>query len=165
MPLRSYRSKVLFLYLNRETGEPVFPVEERAVPASNLPGEQAWPTQPFPTKPKPYARQLISEEDLTNYSPADHDAIVKQFKSMRYEGIYTPPDLKKTLMIPGTRGGSNWGGAAYDPATNFLYIRSSDAPDIQTIIKEDPQVVAGMPLIDQGRRLIRDILRVMSRGE
>ena len=147
-------SKQGFVFvLNRETGEPVFPVEERAVPASNLPGEQSWPTQPFPTKPKPYARQLITEEDLTNYSTADHDAIVKQFKSMRYEGIYTPPDLKKTLMIPGTRGGSNWGGAAYDPATNFLYIRSSDAPDIQTIIKEDPQVVAGMPLIDQGRRL------------
>ena len=147
-------SKQGFVFvLNRETGEPLFPVEERAVPASNLPGEQSWPTQPFPTKPKPYARQLITEEDLTNYSTADHDAIVKQFKSMRYEGIYTPPDLKKTLMIPGTRGGSNWGGAAYDPATNFLYIRSSDAPDIQTIIKEDPQVVAGMPLIDQGRRL------------
>jgi len=147
-------SKQGFVFvLNRETGEPVFPVEERAVPASNLPGEQSWPTQPFPTKPKAYARQRITEDDLTNYSTDDHDAIVKQFKSMRYEGIYTPPDLKKTLMIPGTRGGSNWGGAAYDPATNFLYIRSSDAPDIQTIIKEDPKVVAGMPLIDQGRRL------------
>ena len=61
-----------FLFvLDRETGEPIFPVEERAVPESNLPGEQAWPTQPFPLKPKPYARQLITENDLTNYSAAD----------------------------------------------------------------------------------------------
>ena len=139
--------------LDRESGEPLFPVEERAVPASNLPGEQAWPTQPFPVKPKPYARQLITENDLTNYSPADHDTLVKQFKSMRYEGIYTPPDLKKTLMIPGTRGGTNWGGGAFDASTNMLYIRSSDAPDIQTIIKEDPRVIAGMPIIDQGRSM------------
>src|SRR5688572_30460059 len=72
---------------------------------------------------------------------------------MRYEGLYTPPDLKGTLMFPGTRGGSNWGGAAYEPATNTLYIRSSEAPDVQTIIKEDPNVVAGLPLIDQGRRM------------
>jgi len=139
--------------LDRNTGEPIFPVEERAVPASNLPGEEAWPTQPFPTKPKPYVRQLITEDDLTNFSPADHDSILKKFRSMRYEGIYTPPDLKGTLMIPGTRGGSNWGGAAYDPATHTLFIRGTDAPDIQTIIKEDPQVVANLPLIDQGRRM------------
>ncbi len=72
---------------------------------------------------------------------------------MRYEGLYTPPDLKRTLMIPGTRGGSNWGGAAYDPATSMLYIRSLDAPDIQTIIKLDPQEAAGLPIKDQGRSL------------
>ena len=71
---------------------------------------------------------------------------------MRYEGLYTPPDLKGTLMFPGTRGGTNWGGAAFDPATKVLYIRSTNAPDIQTIIRQDPKVVAGMPLVDQGRR-------------
>ncbi len=139
--------------LDRETGEPLFPVEERPVPASNLPGEEAWPTQPFPLIPKPYARQMVTEDDLTHYSDADHDSIVQQFRSMRYEGLYTPPDLKRTLMIPGTRGGSNWGGAAYDPATSILYIRGTDAPDIQTIIKEEAQVVAGLPIIDQGRRM------------
>jgi quinoprotein glucose dehydrogenase len=139
--------------LNRETGESLFPVEERPFPASNLPGEQAWPTQPIPVKPKPYARQMITENDLTDYSDSGHAAIVKKFRSMRYEGLYTPPDLKGTLMFPGTRGGSNWGGAAFDPATNTLYIRSSEAPEIQTIIKEDPNKIAGLPLIDQGRRL------------
>lgn len=146
-------SKQGFVYiLDRETGKPIFPIEERPVPSSNLPGENAWPTQPFPTKPKAYARQLITENDLTNYSSADHDAVLKKFRSMRYEGLYTPPDLKGTLMFPGTRGGTNWGGGAFDPATNMLYIRSSNAPDIQTIIRQDPKIVEGMPIIDQGRR-------------
>ncbi len=143
-----------FLFvLDRETGAPLFPVEERAVPTSNLPGEEAWPTQPFPQVPEPYARQLITEADLTHYSEADHDSILQEFRSMRYQGLYTPPDLKRTLMIPGTRGGSNWGGTAYDPATTMLYIRSLDAPDIQTIVKVDPQEAAGLPIKDQGRRL------------
>jgi quinoprotein glucose dehydrogenase len=146
-------SKQGFVFiLNRETGEPLFPIEERPVPASNLPGEQAWPTQPFPVKPKAYARQSITEDDLTNNSPADHDSILKRFRSMRYEGLYTPPDLKGTLMVPGTRGGTNWGGGAFDPATKMLYIRSSNAPEIQTIIRQDPKIVVGMPLVDQGRR-------------
>jgi len=123
--------------LNRENGESLFPIEERKVPASYLPGEEAWPTQPFPVKPKPFARQWITEADLTNYSAADHDSIVKKFRSMRYEGLYTPPDLKGTLQLPGTRGGGEWGGAAFDPATNFLYIKSNDAPDIITIVKGD----------------------------
>lgn len=122
---------------NRETGEPLFPIEERKVPASNLPGEQASPTQPFPVRPKPFARQWITEADLTSYSTADHDSLVRKFRSMRYEGLYTPPDLKGTLQLPGTRGGGEWGGAAFDPATNFLYIKSNDAPDIISIIKGD----------------------------
>jgi quinoprotein glucose dehydrogenase len=95
---------------------------------------------------------LITEDDLTNYSAADRDTILKKFRSMRYEGLYTPPDLKGTLMFPGTRGGTNWGGGAFDPTTQMLYIRSSTAPDIQTIIRQDPKVVVGMPLVDQGRR-------------
>lgn len=123
--------------LNRETGAPLYPIEERKVPQSNLPGEEAWPTQPFPLKPKPFARQWITEEDLTNFSAAGHDSLLKQFRSMRYEGLYTPPDLKGTLQLPGTRGGGEWGGAAFDPATTFLYIKSNDAPDIQTIIRGD----------------------------
>jgi quinoprotein glucose dehydrogenase len=121
--------------LNRETGESLFPIEERKVPASNMPGETAWPTQPFPIKPKPFARQNITEDDLTNYSAAGHDSILKKFRSLRHEGLFTPPDLKGTLELPGTRGGAEWGGAAYDPDYAMLYIKSNDAPDIQTIIK------------------------------
>jgi len=143
----------LVFVLDRETGEPIFPIEERPFPASNLPGEQAWPTQPIPILPKPYSRQLISEEDLSNYSDADHKALLQQFRSLRYEGLYTPPDLKGTLMFPGTRGGTVWGGAAYDPATNMLYIRSNEAPEIQTIVKQDPKEVERLSAADQGRYL------------
>ncbi len=124
---------------NRETGESLFPIEERNVPASNLPGEIAWPTQPFPVKPAPFARQMITEKDLTGYSAADHDSLFKQFKSLRYEGLYTPPDLKGTLQLPGTRGGGEWGGAAFDPESNLFYIKSNDAPDIQTIVRGTAQ--------------------------
>jgi quinoprotein glucose dehydrogenase len=134
--------------LNRETGESLFPIEERKVPASNLPGEEAWPTQPFPLKPKPFARQWITEADLTNFSKADHDSLVKKFRSMRYEGLYTPPDLKGTLQFPGTRGGGEWGGAAFDPVNNFLYIKSNNAPDIITITKGDK----GVPAIEDSTR-------------
>lgn len=142
-----------FVYVfNRETGESLFPIEERAVPKSNIPGEESWPTQPFPLKPAPFARQSMSAADLTNYSPADHDAIVKQFKSLRYEGMFTPPDLKGTLMLPGTRGGAEWGGAAFDPATNMLYFRSNDAPDIQTIIKGGREAIEGA-LLERGQAL------------
>jgi quinoprotein glucose dehydrogenase len=125
--------------LNRENGESLFPIEERKVPVSNLLGEESSPTQPFPIKPKPYARQGVTEADLTNYSPADHDSLVKKFRSMRYEGLYTPPDLKGTLQLPGTRGGGEWGGAAFDPATSILYIKSNDAPDLITIVRGTKQ--------------------------
>ncbi|MDN5286595.1 MAG: pyrroloquinoline quinone-dependent dehydrogenase [Mucilaginibacter sp.] len=118
---------------NRETGVPLFPVEERKVPASHMPGEVASPTQPFPVKPEPFARQRITEADLSNYSPADHDSLVMKFRSMRYEGLFTPPDPKGTLELPGTRGGGEWGGAAFDPATNLFYIKSTEAPDLMTM--------------------------------
>jgi quinoprotein glucose dehydrogenase len=120
---------------DRETGIPLFPVEERKVPASHMPGETASPTQPFPVKPKPFARQLITEEDLSNYSPADHDSLVNKFRSMRYEGLFSPPDPKGTLEFPGTRGGAEWGGAAFDPSTNLFYIKSTEAPDLITMKK------------------------------
>ncbi|GAB3258760.1 hypothetical protein GCM10027347_22330 [Larkinella harenae] len=139
---------------NRETGEPLFPIEERPVPASRIPGEEAWPTQPFPLKPKPFARQWMTEADLNNYSPASHDSIVKKFRSMRYEGLFTPPDLKGTLMLPGTRGGAEWGGAAYDPATSVLFVKSNDSPEIQSMQKVDLEKEAqDQTVFDQGQTL------------
>lgn len=138
--------------LNRDTGVPIFPVEERKVPASNLPGEEAWPTQPFPLKPKAFVKQTMTEDDLTNYSPADREAILKQFRSMRYEGLFTPPDLKGTLAIPATRGGANWGGAAFDPNTTYLYVRGNNLPEVQTIVDANKHFAAqNNTLFERGR--------------
>lgn len=123
--------------LDRETGESLYPVEERKVPASNLPGEVAYETQPFPIKPEPFVKQFMTEDDLNHYSDADHDSILKTFRSVRYEGLFTPPDLKGTISLPATRGGANWGGSAYDPDTDYLYIRGNNLPEIQTIVDAD----------------------------
>ncbi|MGV3561116.1 outer membrane protein assembly factor BamB family protein [Larkinella arboricola] len=139
---------------DRETGQPLFPIEERPVPASTIPGEQAWPTQPFPLKPKPFARQYMSKQDLTHYTDAGHDSIVKKYRSMRYEGLFTPPDLKGTLMLPGSRGGAEWGGAAYDPASSVLFVKSNDSPEIQSMVKVDPeQETRNMSVFQQGKAL------------
>lgn len=143
----------VFLF-NRETGEPLFPIEERKVPASNIPGEHTSPTQPFPLKPKPFARQWMTEADLTHYTNAGHDSIVKKFRSMRYEGLFTPPDLKGTLMLPGSRGGAEWGGAAYDPSTTVLFVKSNDSPEIQSMKKVDTEQEAkDQTVYDQGKTL------------
>ncbi len=133
-------SKVGFIYLlDRETGKSLFPVEERPVPQSDVPGEEAWPTQPFPLKPAPYARQYLDETDLANYSSTSRDSLIQLFRSLRYEGIFTPPSLKGTLQFPGSRGGSSWGGAAFDAATGLLYVRSNDSPEIMRMKKVEPE--------------------------
>ena len=128
--------------LDRETGKPIYPVEERKVPASNMPGEEAWPTQPFPSTPKAFVKQSMTEDDLNHYSDEDHKAILEKFRSVRYEGLFTPPDLKGTLSLPATRGGANWGGAAYDPNTTYLYIRGNNLPEMITIVDLDKHFAA-----------------------
>jgi quinoprotein glucose dehydrogenase len=132
-------SKIGFLYvLERETGKPLFPVEERKVPQSDVPGEETWPTQPFPLKPVPYSRQYMTVNDLTNFSAKAHDSLVKKFNAMRYEGLFTPPSIKGTINLPGTIGGSEWGGAAYDPATHIIYVNGNEAPEIDLLQKIEP---------------------------
>ncbi|MEP7258307.1 MAG: PQQ-binding-like beta-propeller repeat protein [Flavitalea sp.] len=132
-------SKVGFLYvLDRETGESLYPIEERPVPASDVPGEQAWPTQPFPLKPKPYARQFLTVDDLADFSPASHDSLLKVFKASRYEGLFTPPSVRGTINFPGTIGGSEWGGAAFDPTSGIIYLKSNESPEINRLQKIDP---------------------------
>lgn len=126
------KTGLLFVF-DRETGEPIFPIEERPVPATNVPGEETWPTQPFPTRPAPYAAHLISENDLTDRSQAARDSVLKKFRSLRYEGIYTPPDTKGTLLTPGSRGGSEWGGAAWDQSAGLLYLNANESPEIATV--------------------------------
>ncbi len=138
--------------LDRETGVPLFPVEERSVPASNMPGEEAWPTQPFPVKPKAFVKQFMMENDLNHYSDSDYKSILEKFRSVRYEGLFTPPDLKGTLSLPATRGGANWGGAAFDPSNNWLFIRGNNLPEIITMADLDKQFAArGNSFFEKGR--------------
>lgn len=109
---------------DRETGEPLFPIEERPVPASDIPGEQAWPTQPFPTKPAPYARQEFKEEDLSPYAE-NRDELIEKLQNSRSEGPFTPLSTNGTVIYPGLDGGAEWGGAAADPE-GILYVNSSE---------------------------------------
>ena len=131
-------SKIGFLYLlDRETGKPLFPVEEKPVPASDVPGEHAWPTQPVPLKPAPFAIQSVTESDIAFYTQSSYDTMVKQFRSWRYEGLFTPPSIRGTLMTPGTIGGAEWGGGAYDKSSGILYVKSNHAPEVNQLTVVD----------------------------
>jgi quinoprotein glucose dehydrogenase len=123
-------SKQGFLWVfNRVTGEPLWPVEERKVPVSDMPGEKTWPTQPFPTKPPPFARQKFTVDDLSPYlSAADRAKFRDDILSARNEGLFTPPGRRNTIQMPGNNGGANWGGAAVDPTKGMLFVVSKDLP-------------------------------------
>jgi len=114
----------LVFIFDRVTGAPLFPVEERLVPASDVPGEKSWPTQPFPTKPAPYARQNLTEADINTYSES-HDSLVAVFRKSRYGGPFTPLSKKGTIIFPGLDGGAEWGGSAADP-DGILYVNSNE---------------------------------------
>ena len=113
----------VFLF-NRVTGEPLFPIEERPVPASDIPGERAWPTQPFPTKPEPYARQTLTEDDINPFA-SNREELIEIFRKSRYEGPFTPLSKQGTIIFPGLDGGAEWGGAAVDPE-GVLYVNSNE---------------------------------------
>lgn len=116
---------------DRATGEPVWPIEERAVPKSDVPGEWTSPTQPFPTRPAPFDRQGVTRDDLIDYTPEIREAVDELLGRVRLGPMYTPPSLKEapdgtegTLSLPSSIGGANWEGAAYDPGTGILFVPS-----------------------------------------
>ncbi|HEX7358938.1 MAG TPA: pyrroloquinoline quinone-dependent dehydrogenase [Bryobacteraceae bacterium] len=123
-------SKTGFLWVfNRLNGKPLWPVKERRVPASDVPGEQTWPTQPYPVKPAPFARQQFTEKDLSPYlSTTERAKFRKELEGARNQGLFTPPGLRNTVEMPGNNGGANWGGAAADPRSGMLYVLSKDLP-------------------------------------
>jgi len=127
-------TKAGFVFVfDRATGLPVFPVEERRVPASDIPGERAWPTQPFPTLPAPFGRQTIASTDLTTLTPEANAAAAARFRTMRFDGQYTPPSLVGSIVFPGFDGGGEWGGAAVDRETGVMYVNSSQVPNIAAL--------------------------------
>ena len=121
------KSGFVFVF-NRETGKPLFDIEEREVPGSDLDGEQTWPTQPFPVKPAPFARQAMSDSDVTDLTPAAHDAALKRFHTLKTGSLFTPPSREGSIVLPGFDGGGEWGGAAVDPDSGVLYVNASDVP-------------------------------------
>ena len=121
------KSGFVFLF-DRATGRPLFPVEERAVPKSDLEGEQTWPTQPIPSKPAPFARQRMTEADVTSLTPLAHDSALARFRRLRHGDLFTPPSREGTVILPGFDGGGEWGGAAFDRTTGVLYVNASDVP-------------------------------------
>jgi quinoprotein glucose dehydrogenase len=123
---------------DRETGEPLFPVEERKVPPSDLEGEQAWPTQPVPVKPPAFARQTFTGEDATDLSPASHEAVVARLRQVRSAGQFVPPSTQGTMIFPGFDGGAEWGGSAFDPETHLLYVNANEMPWILEMLELPP---------------------------
>ncbi len=129
---------------DRVTGEPVWPIEEREVDTStDVPGEVLFPTQPFPTKPPPFSRQGVSLEDANDLSPEIHALALEEMHRFRLGPLFTPPSLRGTLQLPGASGGANWGGAAFDPETGLLYVRTSEDADTNQVCANagnDPEV-------------------------
>ena len=113
----------VFLF-DRENGNPVFPIEEVPAPPSDVPGEEAWPTQPLPTKPLPYARQTLTEEDL-NPNSRSLDSLREALRASRFEGPFTPLSRQGSIVYPGLDGGAEWGGAAVDP-DGIMYVNSNE---------------------------------------
>ncbi len=146
--------------LDRKTGKPLFDVKERPVLASKVDGEQLSKTQPYPVKPPPFTRQTFTEDMITNRTPQAHAAVLEKFQSVDSNGVYTPPSTRGTMLFPGTDGGGEWGGAAYDPETGLLYVNSNEQPWIIRLVTND---LKGAPptfpsLVDIGKRRTREEL-------
>jgi quinoprotein glucose dehydrogenase len=138
---------------NRETGEPLFPIEERIVPPSDLPGEAAWPTQPIPLKPAPFARQIFSADQITDISPESHKAVLEKFVTLRPHTPFMPPSREGTIIFPGFDGGAEWGGAAVDPR-GILYVNANEMPWILTMVETKPK---DGPILSSGEQIYAQI--------
>jgi quinoprotein glucose dehydrogenase len=124
---------LLFVF-DRVTGKPLWPIEERPVPQSDLIGEQAWPTQPFPTKPPPLMRQNYTEEDASDISPQTHQMTLDRILAAPNFGPFPAPSLKETVMFPGFDGGMEWGGGAADP-DGIYYVNVNEMPWLLQMIE------------------------------
>ena len=139
-------TKQAFAYaFNRETGEPLWPIEERPVPQTDVPGEWTSPTQPFPTKPAAYDRQGFTEDDLVDFTPEIKAAALEAVKDLRLGPMFNPPSLRDaadgtrgTLLLPNFGGGTNWEGGAADPETGMLYVGSITNPAVFSVDEPQP---------------------------
>jgi len=126
----------------------VWPIEERKAPASDVPGERAWPTQPFPTKPPAFSEQGVTLDDAFDLTPELKAEAQAALRKLRIGPLFTPPSLEGTVARPGIIGGANWGGGALDPETGILYVKSTDSPSVVKVKRAGPEVGADYVMTD-----------------
>ncbi len=140
--------------LDRDTGEPVFPVVDLPVPPSTVPGEQAAPTQPFPLLPPPLNRLQMHESDITDITPEAHAHVLEIFRRHEPGFLYTPATIRGVITMPGHLGGAEWHGGSFDPATNVLYVNVNELPSIHSLRPLDPDNLAReMTGVQRGARI------------
>jgi quinoprotein glucose dehydrogenase len=147
--------KTGFLYVfERLTGKPLWPIEERPVPQSEVPGERSSPTQPFPTKPPAFARQVFKPEDVNPFmSPEEQEKLKQQVREAANEGLFTPSShLRYHIQFPGAWGGGNWGAAAADPTTGMLFIRSLEMPSYRKMAESKAAPESSLPTAPRVQR-------------
>jgi quinoprotein glucose dehydrogenase len=166
--------------LNRKTGEPLFPVEDRRAPESIVDGERAAATQKHPVAPPPFTRQVLTESMLTTRTPEAHAAVLAEFRKYRTGPMFTPPSPEGLIVFPGVDGGAEWGGAAFDPDTSLLYVNANEMPWLMRLIPNTDTALYGSKcaschrsdrtggpaapsLVDIGSRMSRDQIATLIR--
>ncbi len=139
--------KTGWLYVfDRVTGEPMWPIEERPVPQTDMPGEQTWPTQPYPTNPPPFAKQSFGVDDINPYlEPAEYERFKQRVLAANNKGLFTPINFNDTVHIPGSNGGALFGGTAAEPTTGAVYVITQDNPGMLRLVKPNPTPGAFTP--------------------
>ncbi|MBT34474.1 MAG: pyrrolo-quinoline quinone [Thalassobius sp.] len=145
----------LVFVLNRETGQPIFPIEEKPVLKTDLMREETWETQPFPLKPEPFARQKMTADDLHNFFPEHTDSLNDLMSKVRTGEPFIPPSTQGTIIFPGFDGGAEWGGQAYDPETGMLYINANEMPWIHQMIEIKNESKSSELLADVGKAIYK----------
>ena len=137
-------SKTAWIYVfDRETGAPIWPIPEQAVPQSTVPGERTSPTQPMPSNPPPFTRQVVTEDDLIDFTPEIKERALAVFRKYVSGPIFTPPSMKGTITMPGSIGGAGWGSTSFDPETHVLYVKGTNNPVLYRIQKGIPNDTIG----------------------
>ena len=137
-------SKTAWIYvLDRETGAPIWPIVERPVPQSDVPGERTAATQPMPTLPLPFARQTVEASDLIDFTPELNRRAKDVFAQYRSGPIFTPPSMQGTITMPGSIGGAGWGSTSYDPETHTLFVKATNNPAVYRIQRGTPNDTIG----------------------
>jgi len=145
----------LVFMLERETGKPIYPIEERPVPASVMQDETTWPTQPFPVKPLPLTRTTFDESIITDISAESHEFVKTEASKYSWGSIYQPPSLQGIIQLPGFRGGAEWSGGAIDVEAGIMYVGLNDIPNIVQLVAEgnESESLLGKPISEVGARI------------